>query len=285
MEPHPFVPYSSVPAAPVVWPASLRRRSRIPVVTTMVGSLTGLLLGAPVEMARAEQAVDLELVLAVDCSGSVDQAEFELQMQGIASAFRDPEVVRALEAHAPRGVAVALVQWAGRKQEELVVKWTLLIDAGSAEDFAGRVVGAPRWMVGETAIADAIDFAAAQLRHNLFAAARRVVDVSGDGVTNSGRDPDVARDAAVAEGVTVNGLAILNEEPELDLYYRRHVIGGPGAFVVAAADYGDFARAMRQKLLREIEGAPLAALPSRPGLLEASAGSLADRTPGRQDRL
>jgi hypothetical protein len=210
----------------------------------------------------SEVLVDLELVLVVDSSGSVNGAEFDLQMQGVAAALRDPVVIRAIESYATRGVALALVQWSGRHQQVMAVDWGRITDGPSALAFADRVVDAPRWFARETALADALTFAMGELHGNAFAGARRVIDVSGDGKNNSGGDPDSVRDMAAAQGITINALAILNEQPILDLYYEWHVIGGPGAFVMAARDYHDFARAIRAKLLREIEGTPLSRAPS-----------------------
>ena len=212
--------------------------------------------------AHAQEPVDLELVLAVDSSGSVDAQEFALQIQGIADAFRDPEVHAALMAAGGRGVAVTLVQWAGRRQQVTAVDWMIVAEARSAAAFAGRVAATGRWMLGETAIADALAYAAQLFETNRFDAPRRTVDISGDGVTNAGIDPDIARDAAIAAGITVNGLAIVNETPDLDQYYRDHVVGGDGAFLMIAKDYGDFAEAIRRKLIDEIRGAPVAGTPT-----------------------
>ena len=214
--------------------------------------------GAWVGPAAAQTPVALELVLAVDASGSVDFGEFDLQKQGIARAFRDPEVIAALEGFAPAGVAVALVQWSGRGQQMTVIDWTLVRDRQTAQAFAATVEASGRWLLGETAIANALAFASALLERNRFAGARRTIDLSGDGPTNAGGDPDPVRDAAAAAGITINGLAIVNEFPTLDLYFAEHVIGGPDAFLLIAKDYADFARAIRQKLLREIQGAGLA---------------------------
>lgn len=208
--------------------------------------------------ARSQADVDLQLVLAIDSSGSVDFSEFELQVSGIARAFRDPEVIEAIVGAAPNGIAVSVIQWSGRRQHLAVVDWTKVSDAASAHALAATIEATGRVLIGETAIADALQFATDQLRYGPFRGARRIIDLSGDGPTNAGGDPDPARDAAVLAGITINGLAILNEYPALDRYYAEHVIGGPDAFVVTARDYGDFARAMRLKLLREIRGAPLA---------------------------
>ena len=212
------------------------------------------LIGSP----RSEVDVDLELVFAIDSSGSVDFDEFELQASGIAHAFRDPEVIEAIMGATPNGIAVSVVQWSGRHQHLAVIDWTKVTDASSAYAFAAMIEGTGRVLIGETAIADALRFATEQLAYGPFQGARRIIDISGDGPTNAGGDPDPIRDAAVWAGITINGLAILDESPTLDLYYADHVIGGPDAFVVTAQDYRDFARAIRMKLLREIRGAPLA---------------------------
>jgi Protein of unknown function (DUF1194) len=216
-----------------------------------------LMLASP-DPTRAQEPVDLELLLAIDASGSVDGREFDLQRQGIERAFSDPDVIAALAAYAPSGVAVGLMQWSGRRQQVMAVDWTLVRDAASAAAFGAAVGRVERWILGETAIADALAFAVDRLQGNRFAGARRVIDVSGDGATNAGGDPAPLRDAAVALGITINGLAIVNEAPVLDIYYAEHVVGGPGAFTMVAKDYVDFVDAIRRKLLREIEGAGLA---------------------------
>ena len=207
---------------------------------------------------RADIGVDLELVLAIDSSGSVSFEEFELQAHGIARAFRDPEVIEAIEGAAPNGIAICLIQWSGRRQHLVTIDWTLVTDAVSAHALAARINAMGRVLIGETAIADALRFAHEQLASDSFQGTRQIIDLSGDGMTNAGGDPDPVRDAAALAGITINGLAILNESPSLDRYYADHVIGGPDAFVVAAKDYHDFAHAIRHKLLREIRGAPLA---------------------------
>lgn len=217
-----------------------------------------LVLCGPIAFARSQVDVDLELVLAIDSSGSVDFAEFELQRRGIANAFRDAEVIEAIMGGAPNGIAVSVIQWSGRRQHLAVVDWTKVNDAASAKALAATIEATGRVLIGETAIADALRFATDQLAYGPFDGARQIIDVSGDGPTNAGGDPDPMRDAAVLAGITINGLAILNESPTLDLYYADHVIGGADAFVLTAADFRDFARAIRLKLLKEIRGAPLA---------------------------
>jgi hypothetical protein len=207
--------------------------------------------------ALAAESLELQLVLAIDASGSVDAREFDLQLRGLAGAFRDPAIVRAIEA-TQGGIAVTLMQWSDPGHQLVAVPWTLVHDGASAAAFAARLYAAGRILQGETAIGPALLFAQGLIEAGGLAARRRVVDVSGDGATNWGPDPDAARDRLVAAGTTINGLAIVNEQPHLERYYRDHMIGGTGAFVLTAADYEDYARAIRLKLLREIEGAPFA---------------------------
>ena len=240
--------------APSIITTHWRRRWRLVGLAALLSGFAGAWAGP----AGAQGAVALELVLAVDASGSVDLSEFDLQKQGLAAAFRDPEVIEALEAFAPAGIAVALVQWSGRRQQMMVIDFTLVRDRFSALAFAEAVEATGRWLLGETAIADALAFGIELLEGNPFAGARRTIDISGDGPSNAGGDPDPVRDAAAAAGITINGLAIINEIPTLDIYFAEHVIGGPDAFALIAKDYQDFARAIRQKLLREIQGAGLA---------------------------
>ncbi len=211
----------------------------------------------------AQQAVGLELVLAVDASGSVDNREFDLQRQGLAAAFRDPAVVAAIRRAGT--VAVSLVQWAGPDQQGIDVAWVTVTDGKSAAALADRIAATERRYYGTTAITALLERAVAMLRANRIEGLRQVIDISGDGPNNSGQDPDRARDWALAAGITVNGLVILNEDSSLDRYYRDHVIGGPGAFLVDARDYRAFAAAIRAKLIREIRGAPVAGIrPVRP---------------------
>lgn len=224
----------------------------------VVLSLATVILLASGAVGRADVGVDLELVLAIDSSGSVDFGEFELQVRGIARAFGDPEVIEAIEGGAPNGIAVSVIQWSGRRQHLVTIDWTRITDAASAQALAARVDAMGRVLIGETAIADALRFAIEQLAYGPFQGTRQIIDVSGDGPTNAGGDPDPLRDAAALAGITINGLAILNEVPRLDRYYAEHVIGGPDAFIMAAKSYDDFAHAIRLKLLREIRGAPLA---------------------------
>ena len=211
--------------------------------------------------ARAEP-VELELVLAVDSSFSVDREEFDLQMSGLARAFRDPRVVAAIRAFGAHGIAVCLVQWADNWDHSMALDWTAIHDADSAETFARRLEQTPRLIVGaSTSITGALRFAMRQFDRNEFEGRRLVIDLSGDGRHNQSTGPAVQRAMAVNMGITINGLAILNEDHQLDRYYRDHVIGGTGAFVMTADSYRDFAAAIVLKLVREISGSPLVLLP------------------------
>jgi len=203
--------------------------------------------------------VDLELVLAVDVSSSVDGEEFALQVKGLADAFRNPAVLDAIELAGERGIAVALVQWSSWNSQRLSVDWMRIGDSASAAAMADRIAAAPRFGDGgSTAIAGAIRFGTRQFEINGYEAERRAIDISGDGAANQGAQPSQYRDIAVASGITINGLAILNDNAQLDDYYAGHVIGGNAAFVMRAIDYRDFAEAILHKLVREIAGPPIA---------------------------
>jgi hypothetical protein len=208
------------------------------------------------------ERVDLELVLALDASLSVDDEEFALQLHGLAEAFRNEAVVAAIRAAGDHGIAVLLLQWSDRAQQSVAVDWTAVRDAAGARALADKIARAPRAYSGAgTAIGRALETAIPLFRSNGFEGDRRVIDLSGDGIDNRGPLPPEIRDAAVAAGITVNALAILNEDPYLDAYYQRNVIGGTGAFVMTAVDYRDFAVAIVRKLIREIADQPLAERP------------------------
>ena len=201
----------------------------------------------------AQTAVDLQLVLAVDASGSVDQQRFELQMQGYVAAFRDPRVLQAIQAGATQAIAVTMVQWTGPALQIQVLPWTLINDVTTANAFAAAIMSTPRRLFsGGTSISGVIDYAVPLILESPFTGARRVIDISGDGSNNRGRPAASARDAAVRAGIIINGLPILALEPGLDRYFVDHVIGGPGAFVIAAESYETFADAILKKLIREM---------------------------------
>jgi hypothetical protein len=217
-----------------------------------------LMLLAGGTSARAQDAVDLALVLAVDASGSVSHDRFELQKQGYAAAFRHPRVLAAIRSGAMQAIAVTMLQWTGPALQARAVPWMRIGDAASAGAFADAIERAPRQLFGGgTSISGAIDAGAALLLDSPYQAERRVIDISGDGSNNRGRSVTRARDEAVAAGIGINGLPILTLEPDLDRYFEQNVIGGPGAFAVAAASYEAFADAILKKLVTEIAGGPV----------------------------
>jgi hypothetical protein len=230
--------------------------------------------GAPVKMFRtaifafalaisagppaAAQPVDLQLVLAVDTSGSVSEQRFELQKQGYVAAFRSPQLLRAIGSGTMHAIAVTMTQWTGPALQIQVVPWMLIKDEASMHAFADAVDKAPRQLFGGgTSISGAIDHAMTLFPRTELRGARRVIDVSGDGANNRGRPANAARDDAVRDGATINGLPILALEPYLERYYWESVVGGPGAFVIAAESYETFAEAVLKKLVIEIAAAPL----------------------------
>ena len=207
--------------------------------------------------AQAQQKVDLQLVLAVDASGSVNMTRFNLQKQGYAEAFRNPRVLDSIRSGSTGSIAVTMIQWTGPFQQVVVVPWTLINDRKSADELADAIEKSPRQLFsGGTSISGAIDFSASLMPSHLFTGLKRVIDVSGDGSNNNGRPVTQARDDAVAKGIIVNGLPILSLEPYLDRYYYDNVIGGPGSFMVPAESYETFAAAVLRKLILEIAANP-----------------------------
>ena len=207
------------------------------------------------------EPVDLALCLAVDVSASVDYDEFGLMLGGYAAAFRDPAVVALCTAGPRRAVAVGAVFWSGvSPRPEVAVPWLRVDGEAAAEAVAAALDAAPRLpSAGATALGEGMAAGLALLARCPADAARSVLDLSGDGRHNQGRAPGPVRDIGVAAGVTINALAVLNEEADLLDHYREEVIGGTGSFALACADYAAFAEAVRAKLMREIPAAPLAA--------------------------
>jgi hypothetical protein len=221
---------------------------------TALGVIAAAAAAAP---ARADGQVDLQLVLAVDTSGSVNQQRFELQRDGYADAFRSIEVQRVIFGGRTGAIAACLTHWTGPGMSEISQPWTRLGDAAACTAFANAIAAAPRLLyAGGTSISGAIDHARFMLGRCPYGGPggrmRRVIDVSGDGENNRGRSPDAARDEAVAQDITINGLPILAIEPRLDDYYRDHVIGGQGAFLIAVETFEAFGPAVRRKLVQEI---------------------------------
>jgi hypothetical protein len=247
------------------------RLTRVLLVASM--ALLALAAGAtgpPTRPARAAQAVDVALVLAADVSRSINDGEFALQRRGYAAAIANPRVIEAIGAGPHGAIAISFVEWAGDSEQKTVVDWTVIHDAADARKFAAALLEAPRSFVGRTAIGSAIDFSMGLLGESGFDAERRVIDVSGDGTSNQGRAVTEARDAALAAGVTINGLAIFNKTAAqeggylarhtnppggLAQYYHDNVIGGPGSFVLPIDDFNSFEEAMIRKLITEIAAA------------------------------
>ena len=216
-------------------------------------AFVGLALPGP---GRAQDIpVDLEVVLAVDSSSSVNAEEFNLQLQGYADAFLNPAVIKSIRNGDHGAIAATLVIWAGDGGVRQIAEWMLIDDLESAARFAKKFRKTPRYMLMDgTSISTAIIESVSLFNDNGFAGVRRVIDISGDGTNNVGRPVPIARDAAIEAGITINGLTILNEFPELDTYFSRFVVGGPGAFIVTADSFSTFSAAILNKLTREIAG-------------------------------
>jgi len=243
----------------MIWPASVRRLAGLLIVWCVS-------LAAPLAASVRAQQVDLEIVLAMDGSGSISSDEFLLQVIGTAAALKDPGVQHAILSGPTGRVAIAAVIWSDAAFPKYPTEWHLLNSPGAIDGFAQRLLNfnnpanASKRQGkggGGTGIGDGIVYALEMIRSNRFAGSRKVVDVSGDGVETDPwfkkafTLPD-ARQLAKAQGVTVNGLAILTDNWKLDHYYREEVISGPGSFVVKAVNFDAFAVAIRNKMLREM---------------------------------
>lgn len=240
------------------------------------GLLSGLLCLAATSSAAAEAeiAVDLELVLAVDVSGSIDPSEAVLQREGYIQALTSPEVIRAATSGPIGRIAVSYLEWSGANHTRMVVDWHLVDGLPAAERVADRLSEADLYSGQRTSISNAVLFALPLFRDNGYSGTRRVIDISGDGPNNNGLPVLTARDAAIAAGVALNGLAILNERigplgypilRDLDVYFEECVIAGQGAFVLVAEGFEDFGAAIRRKLVLEIAGLA----PPRPAIRPA----------------
>jgi hypothetical protein len=223
----------------------------------------------------AQTEVALALVLAVDASGSVSNDRFQLQKQGYAAAFRSRQVLNAINSLSTQSIAVTMMQWTGPELHVQTVDWALVKDQTSVNRLADAIETSKRQLFGGgTSISGAIDYSRVLLTAAPYSGIRRVIDISGDGANNRGRSVTSARDEAVADGISINGLPILALEPDLDRYYYDYVIGGPGAFMVPAKDYDTFADAILKKLISEIAGIA-------PGRTKVSLSrrAIADRAP------
>jgi hypothetical protein len=239
-------------------------------VLALVASL--LVLGGA---ARAAEQVDLLLVLASDVSRSVDTRKFQLQREGYAAALSNPRVIEAIQSGPHGRIAICFVEWSGATSLKLVIDWTLVGDAASARKIGDQMLELPRSFADRTSISAGLEFSMVQLERAPFQAARRTIDVAGDGTNNSGRDIASVRDEVLAKGVTINGLVILSETPlpwnpehtnppgGLDEYYRRNVTGGAGSFVMVAENHNSFGQAIVKKMIAEIAWAE----PQRPVVL------------------
>jgi hypothetical protein len=209
--------------------------------------------------------VDLELVLAVDVSGSVDDMEAQLQRDGYIAAMDNPQVLDAIRSGPLGAIAVTYVEWGTADFQHTAIRWRQIARVEDAKRFADELSEVPLTTSRYTSISGVIDYAVDLFENNGFEGLRRVIDISGDGTNNSGPPVELARDEAVARGIVINGLPILNDRPnpfggvppvDLDRYYERHVIGGAGAFQIPARDFQAFGAAILAKLVREIADAP-----------------------------
>lgn len=231
-----------------------------------VFALAAVLAVSAIQVSHAAESVDLLLVLAADVSRSITPDKFELQRQGYAAAMSDPQVLEALAAGPKHRIAVTFVEWSGTSSQATVVDWTLVASAGDAAAFGAKILTAPRAFADRTAIGSALRYSADVIAHSPYAGDRKVIDLSGDGISNAGDDIVSARNAVLAQGVnTINGLVILSEDTGpsylrehthppggLQSYYRQNVIGGLGAFVLVANGFETFGRSLVAKLIQEI---------------------------------
>ena len=223
-------------------------------IIRLASAMVSLWLLLAVAHAQTQRA-DLNLVIAMDCSWSVNASEYALQAGGIAAAFSDPEIVSAIaDGHHGR-INVLVVHWSTSGTQKIAIPWTTIASPGDAIRFANSAARMSRKTVnGGTSISGALQFSQNAFKEVPMRADRRVIDVIADGENNDGNRVEDRRDAVVREGTTINALAVINEVSYLHHYLRNRVIGGPGAFVERAKDYFDFERAFKKKLLREIKG-------------------------------
>jgi hypothetical protein len=217
----------------------------------MSASIGILALAAVLAKSATAASAGLALVLAIDVSASVSTDSYLLQRNGIARAFENPRLVDAIAA-VPGGIEALVLEWSDPEAIAVTVRWRRIADADSAAGFAAAVRATRRSSHGLTAIGPALLAAASQFDRLPEPAAQRIIDISGDGIANFGLPPKLARDRVVAAGISINALAILTEESWLEAYFRRYVIGGPDAFVMAVRDAGSFSDAMLRKLVREV---------------------------------
>jgi hypothetical protein len=248
---------------PILLPSLLR--SAAPATALL---LAALLLPAVPQAAAQDLPVDIELVLAVDMSPSMDREERDIQRRGYVEALRHPEVVTAIRSGIHGRIAVTYVEWSAPTAQTVVVPWRVVEDAATAVAFADALAEMPDTGMRGTSISGALLFSAALFDANGFDGTRRVIDVSGDGPNNRGAPVVPTRDDVVARGITINGLPLMlrpggpGPVVRLDVYYEDCVIGGPGAFIVPVRDVADLGEAIRRKLVLEIAGRAPAVLPA-----------------------
>lgn len=223
--------------------------------------LSALLTPFTVARARAQgtakPSVDLELVLAIDLSASVNDAEYDLQREGTAEAFRDPDVMAAITSQ-PQGIAVVAVQWASQKYQRVALPWRVLRTQAEILAYADEVAVMPRTLPGGgTAMSGGLTFAASMFADSPVSGRRRVVDIAANGIADNFQKMQEARKTLLDAGITINGLAIEELKQNLTTYFQQYVIGGPNAFVQTCWSFEDFREAMRAKLIREIGGPPV----------------------------
>lgn len=240
-------------------------------------ALAGLAAAAVAKPSSAQRGglerapVDLELILAVDVSRSIDDGEYDLQKTGYVQALTSAPVLRAIRSGEIGAIAIAYVEWSSFGQAKTVTDWTMIHDSVDAEKFTGAMLAAPRSFAAYTSISFGVYHSVALFATNPYRGRRRVIDVSGDGANNQGRSVQMARDAALAAGITINGLPIINDrpnpfgrvEPPLEEYYTENVICGEGAFVIRADDFQSFGNAVMAKLIKEIAMTPADSNPQR----------------------
>ena len=222
-------------------------------IAALVSGLLGLTRSQPA-FAQSAHACELELILAVDVSGSINRDEYRLQMRGLSDAFRSSDIIHLIASTSRKGgVYVTVVQWSGQPHQSQIIPWSKLDDEASVLKFADAIDNSPRMFLNySTAIGDALAFARSMFAIRPNKCRRRVVDVSGDGPNNEGSPVNNVRARLIYEQVTINGLVVLGDEPKLGDYYRQNIIGGNGAFVITANTFKDYPDAIRRKLLREI---------------------------------
>jgi hypothetical protein len=238
---------------------------RLRLLATALLTIFGILIVFFPAVSSAAEPVDMLLVFAADVSRSVDEAKFQLQRQGYAAAITNPTVLRTISLGRYGKIAVCFVEWSGTNSQRLLIDWGTIGSETEARSFAQKLRDLPRSFSDRTSISAGIDFALAQFNRSPFVSDRHVIDVSGDGTNNSGRDVTAARDEALVKGTTtINGLVILSEVPSaynpehthppggLDNYYRQNVVGGTDSFVLVAENFASFGKAILAKLIREV---------------------------------